>query len=200
MFSFMTGEGYAKERFEPVAGRIFAAIPLPDYVTGAVDRVREGEEQARGLSWVQPEKQHLTLAFLGEVDPERQVELVRRLPEVTVRPFYLSLEGLGVFPRKGRPQVLWAGLAPTDPLLFQLHGKIERITLDLGFEPERRRFHPHVTIARCGFRAEATVTRVMKKHREFGTAPFQVNEFVLYASQLGPRGSVYTELLKVSLE
>src|SRR5690606_32708659 len=158
---------------EPVAGRLFFAIKPPVYVANAVERVREEEADVRGLNWVPAEKLHLTLAFLGGVEPDRQREICRRFAEVKVSPFYLALEGLGVFPRKGRPQVLWAGFAPVDPLLFQLHGKIERIMLDLGFEPERRRFHPHVTIARCLPRASPVVGKVLKKHAGFGTAPFQ---------------------------
>lgn len=184
--------------FAHVAGRLFVAIQPPDYVIDAVERLRLAEAGSAGLDWVAPEKLHLTLAFLGETEPDRQREIVRRLPEVAVNPFYLALEGLGVFPRKGRPQVLWAGFAPVDPLLFQLHGKIERIGLDLGFEPDRRRFHPHVTIARCRPRAAPAVASILKKQAHFGTAPFQVNEVVLFASRLGPGGAVYSEIMKVT--
>lgn len=184
--------------FDPVAGRLFVAIRPPGYVIDAIESLRREEEGATGLSWVPPEKLHLTLAFLGEVAFERQREIAGRLAEVYVRPFFLALEGLGVFPRKGRPRVLWAGFAPVDPLLFQLHGKIERIMFDLGFEPERRRYDPHVTIARCGSAAGPAVATMVKKHRDFGTAPFQVHGIGLHASRPGPGGSVYTEIMRVT--
>lgn len=183
--------------FEPVSGRLFLCLELPDYVREALLRLREGYPKADGLSWVDSGKLHITLAFLGEVEPERQEELAKRLPEVQVQPFFLALEGLGVFPQKGRPQVLWAGLANADPRLFQLHGKLERVTMDLGFEPERRRYRPHVTLARCQPRAQPVVGQILKKESGFGTAPFQVNGFALYASQLTSKGSVYTRLLEV---
>lgn len=187
----------SEDKPAPASGRLFVGIKPPDYVTEAVNRVREEESGAMGISWGAPEKLHLTLAFLGEVDSTLQPEIFRRLPEANVRPFYLALEGLGVFPRKGRPQVLWAGLAPADPLLFQLHGKVERILLDLGFEPERRRFSPHLTLARCGAGSGPAVAGILKKHREFGPAPFQVNECILFASELTSRGSIYTELMRI---
>jgi len=185
--------------FEPVRGRLFIAIDPPEYVREAVSKLRE-EDRAKELSWVASEKLHITLAFLGEVDGGRQIELMRRLPEIRVRPFFLALEGVGAFPAKGRPQVLWAGLAPADPLLFQLPGKIEQLTIDLGFEPERRRYQPHLTVARCRGRAETTVRRILKKRADFGTAPFRVEGFTFYASRSGDAGTVYSKLLRVDFD
>jgi RNA 2',3'-cyclic 3'-phosphodiesterase len=187
-----------EQTFEPAPGRLFVAIELPDHVIDAVGHLQGEVGRIDGLSWVAPEKLHLTLAFLGEVEFLRQEELARRLPEAQVQPFLLELQGLGVFPRKGRPQVLWAGLAPADPRLFQLHGKIERILIDLGFEPERRRYQPHVTLARCGPRAGPAMGSILKKQTDFGAAPFRVQGITLFASELQRHGSVYRKLMKVT--
>lgn len=186
--------------FEPVAGRIFVAISPPDYATRSVAEIQKKDDPRKQLKWIPPEKRHLTLAFFGEMEAQKQRELVRLLKKIRVRRFYLELQGLGVFPGKGRPQVLWAGLAPADPLLFQLHGKIEQIVLDLGFEPDLRRFSPHVTLARCGDRSSGVIQRILKKNANFGSAPFEVQEVILYASQFHPGGSVYNELLRVPFD
>lgn len=180
--------------------RLFVAIELPDYVTAAIGRLQEEAGRIKGVSWVAPEKLHVTLAFLGDVEPGRQDEILGRLDEAKVRPFFLALEGLGVFPKKERPQVVWAGMAPVDPRLFQLHGKVERILMDLGFDPGKRRFHPHVTLARCQAGAAAGVSALLKKDADFGSAPFRVEEFSLFASELNPQGSIYRKLLTVRFE
>lgn len=186
------------DELSPSSRRLFVAIDLPDFVVEAIQREIQIEEgHLKGVHWMEPRKLHLTLAFLGDVDAGRQTELGTRLSAATVKPFFLSLEGVGVFPGKGEPKVLWAGMAPVDPCLFQLHGKIGQILLDLGFEPERRRFHPHVTIARCGAGSGPAIRQIVKKHSGFGTAPFRVNGFSLYASQLTPRGASYTSLSQV---
>jgi RNA 2',3'-cyclic 3'-phosphodiesterase len=185
------------EKFEPASGRLFLSIELPDYVRAGLGRLQHRYGKVDGLAWTPPEKLHITLIFLGEVEEERQRELGRRLSAVQVQPFFVGLEGLGVFPRKGHPRILWAGLEKADPRLFQLHGNVEQLTINLGFEPERRRYAPHVTLARCLPRAEGAVTHILKTEADFGTAPFQVNSFFLYASQLSSEGAIYTRLLEV---
>lgn len=187
------------DEFEPASGRLFLCIELPSHARGAVARLQQEYADADGMNWVAPENLHVTLVFLGEVDPERQRDLGLRLRDVEVQPFFLGLEGVGVFPQKGRPQVLWAGLEKVDPRLFQLHGKVEQVALDLGFEPERRRYRPHVTIARCQGRAQRTVSAILKNNADFGTAPFQVNSFALYSSQLTSEGACYSRLREFPL-
>lgn len=186
------------EEFQPSPGRLFVAVELPDYVVEAIVKLREEVGRVEGLNWTSPEKLHLTLAFLGEVEPLLQEKIAGRLPEARVQPFYLELEGLGVFPKKGRPQVLWAGTAAADPRLFQLHGKIEKILLDFGFEPERRRFSPHVTLARIGSRAAPAIPAIPKKQANFGAAPFRVEGITLFASERDGSAAVYRKLREVS--
>jgi 2'-5' RNA ligase len=187
-----------EEELESTSRRWFVAIELPGYVAEAVERIREGAADPAGITWVQREKLHVTLAFLGQVDRERRTALVERLGEAVVNPFLIGLEGLGVFPGKGRPQVLWAGLAPVGPVLFQLRGKLEQLLLGLGVEPDLRRYHPHVTIARCSSGGGAAALRLVSRHRDFGTAPFWVDGFTLFSSQPTATGLRYACLRRVN--
>lgn len=187
------------DQFETASGRLFVCIEPPDYVREAVGRLRESYKGGKGLSWTAAEKLHVTLVFLGELAAERQEELARRLCEVEVQPFYLALEGVGVFPRKGRPQVLWAGMHKADPRLFQLHKKVEQVAIDVGVEPERRRYSPHVTMARCQAGSESVVAQILREQPDFGTAPFEVRSFALYSSQLTSEGALYRKMLEVPL-
>lgn len=189
------------ELFEPASGRLFICIELPDYVRAKIETLQRTYRKADGLHWIPGENLHVTLAFLGEVESEEtQRELAKRLTEIQVRPFFLEFGGIGIFPGKGRPRVLWSGVEKADPRLFQLHGKVAQVGLDLGFEPELRRYSPHVTIARCEPRGEGMVHRIAKVEAEFGTAPFQVAGFSLCTSQLTAAGRLYTSLLTVPLE
>lgn len=192
-------EGSRLDDFEPASGRLFLCIELPEVLKRPIRRLQGEHRGRRGIAWIEPEKLHLTLRFLGPRDPEFQEKLARELTGVVVQPFLIALQGLGVFPQKGPPSVLWAGLAPVDPRLFQLYQKLEALLMALGVEPERRRYRPHVTLARCTRKAAQEVSAVLKKSGDFETAPFLAERFALYASQLSSAGSIYTKLLEVPL-
>lgn len=179
------------------AGCWFVAIELPAYVRDSLAGIRARAGEPTGIKWVSSYQFHLTLAFLGEVERGHQESLLERLPAAKVKPFFIGLERVGVFPGKGRPQVLWAGLTPADPVLFQLRAKLERILLDVGLEPELRCYHPHVTIARCGLGGAVPAARIVANNQEFGTDPFLADGFTLFSSRLTDRGSVYERLLQV---
>jgi len=103
------------------------------------------------VKWVRAEGIHLTLKFLGDVDPEREPELRSGLARAAAgaRPLPLSVHGFGVFPDYSRPRVIWAGLE-ADPALELLQHRIEQEFTPLGFPPEGRPFHPHLTLGRAG--------------------------------------------------
>lgn len=181
--------------FEPASGRLFLCLELPGVVKQPIVALARSHRKRTGITWIEPENLHLTLRFLGPRPPMIQWELEARLRGVKVEPFLLGLRGLGVFPERGPPGVLWTGVGPPDPRLFQLYGKLEKVLLDLGIEPERRRYRPHVTIARCGKSAAPNVKKIfLADGANFETAPFRVNGFALFSSELTPTGSRYTKL------
>lgn len=160
--------------------RLFAAIHLPGYVREALSQL---EESIRGIRWTMPENYHLTLFFLDEVE-DPAIEPVRQiLRNIKVAPFFMPVKGLGCFPSKGDPTVLWAGVNGGHPHLFQLQHRITDALFSLGFDPGERVWQAHITLARCNGASPEVVRQFLKRHPDFETAPVRVTDFGLYASQ-----------------
>jgi len=166
--------------------RLFVALPLPEEIVHGLERLAVGLPAVR---WVAPEALHLTLRFIGEVDRPSFFEIGERLADVRMPPFDLALEGLGVFPPRGDPHTLWVGVRAAEPLL-QLKRRIDRCVDAVVPEREKRKFVPHVTIAR--FREPPPVERFgswLTRRSLFTTAAFPVSAFQLYSSHLRSDGA-----------
>ena len=124
--------------------RLFVALALPAAIKAQLALLSGGIPGAR---WVPPENYHLTLRFIGEVESWRAEEVDEALANIRARPFMLSLRGLGLFEKAGRISSLWVGVEKTDQLGL-LQAKVETALQRIGLEPERKRFAPHVTLAR----------------------------------------------------
>jgi 2'-5' RNA ligase len=171
------------------AKRLFVSIELPEFVTQSL---AELDPQLRGVRWLEPRRMHLTLAFLGDVATEVQEILEEKLRAISWRPFFLPLVGLGTFPAKGWPKIIWIGVGTGHPHLFQLHKRVQEALLAAGLEPDLRSFHPHVTLARCRDVSPQTIRPFLKSHAEFDAGMIHVESFQLNSSELTPAGSVYT--------
>ena len=161
--------------------RLFLAIALPEYVRDKLAGLRE--DSLKGFHWVPPQRFHLTLKFIGDFPGQYQPRVEEALAPIDVRSFLLSMEGLGRFPPKGSPHAVWAGLANGHPRLFQLQKRVEDALFNIGIEPEKRIYQPHVTVARVNHAAPETVRQYLKRHKEFATAPFKVEAFHLFRSE-----------------
>jgi len=168
--------------YNPTTERLFLAIPLPDLVKDVLIRLRQDR---KGFHWTEPDNLHLSLKFIGDCRSEDRERIEAALKAVTIRQFPIQIGGLGVFPRRGRPNVLWAGVERAHPHLFALHKHIDDTLFGLGFEPDRTRYSPHVTIARCRDASQDSVRQFLKQNLEFGAPPFFPDVYVLVRSVLG---------------
>ncbi len=167
--------------------RIFIAIDLPGSVKQEIARLCCGLPGAR---WVQPEQLHLTLRFIGEVDGGMFRDIRAGLSEIVVAPFSLQLDGVGFFPPRGRPRVVWVGLRQSNELQ-RLRNRLESCLVGLGLEPEKRKFAPHITLARLKNTPPVKVGRFLENHNLFLSRPWTVDEFFLYSSRLGRNGAIH---------
>jgi 2'-5' RNA ligase len=179
-----------------VAQRLFIALSPPAPVLAAVATLRT---PLRHVRWTPVEQLHVTLRFLGDITPDVKDALVDRLATVRVEPFILPLEGVGAFPQKGAPRVLWVGVGSGHPRLHQLRKLINDTLLAASIELELRTFHPHVTVGRCTEQATAAVNAWVRTHREFAGPLFLVDSFDLYASELRPGGVEHRLLMRFPL-
>ncbi len=161
--------------------RLFVAVDFPPSVNDRLIGLCNG---VPGAKWVSAGQLHLTLRFIGEVDNGTFADIAEALSEVAAAPFAMRLEGVGHFPPRGAPRVLWAGVGDGAPLA-RLHHKIEAQLRRLGLPPDRRKFAPHVTLARLRQAHLRMVRDYLVQHAPFATEDFPVSEFHLYSSRLG---------------
>jgi 2'-5' RNA ligase len=171
------------------AKRLFVSIELPESITKSL---AELDPHLRGVRWLELRQMHLTLAFLGNVGAEIQETLSEKLRAISWKSFFLPLIGLGTFPSKGWPKIIWIGVGTGHPHLFQLHKRVQEAILAAGLEPDLRSFHPHVTLARCRDVSPQTIRPFLKSNADLDAGMIHVESFCLNSSQLTPVGSVYT--------
>jgi 2'-5' RNA ligase len=151
-----------------------------------------------GARWVPIENYHLTLRFIGEVPAFRAEEVDEALATLRMRRFAIELSGVGTFAKGGRETALWVGVA-RNPQLDHLAGKVETAMQRIGLEPERRRFAPHVTLARLDNPPIDKLAGFVQAHNLFRAGPIEVDHFTLFSSQLGKEASVYTPEVEYAL-
>jgi 2'-5' RNA ligase len=175
--------------------RLFVALDLPPELKEQLTLLAGGIPGAR---WVPAENYHLTLRFIGEVENWRAEEVDEALANIRARPFQLELQGAGLFEKAGRIQAIYISAARNESLGF-LQNKVETALQRIGLEPERKRFTPHVTLARTEKAAPEKLIGWVQAHNLFRAPPITVEHFTLFSSQLGKQASVYTPEVEYDL-
>ncbi len=181
--------------------RLFIGLPLPQTYQQGLEALREewAPRLRSRLSWTRPGNWHLTLAFLGDT-PSAEAERVRQaLEAVHSAPFTLQAAGGGAFPPGKKPRVLWVGLQHGRQESAALADQIWSVLAPLGIQPPGRPFRAHLTLARVkqerGDRWEALFRSLGEKQ----WPSCQIAEFVLWQSELAPKGPVYTAVQRYAL-
>jgi 2'-5' RNA ligase len=177
--------------------RLFVAIDLSASIREALASLNP---ELPGVSWTPPEQMHLTLGFFGNVAAESENRLRSELSAIQFGAFFLPVRGIGTFPPKGAPKIIWIGVGTAHPRLFQIHKRVQEAALAARIEPDLRAWHPHITLARCRNVALQPMQKFLKKNAHLDVGPIRVEDFQLYSSKLTPAGSVYTRELSVSAE
>jgi 2'-5' RNA ligase len=175
--------------------RAFIALEIEPRVRQAIgDLQAQLHPRLAGIRFVRPDGIHLTLRFLGETSPAQIERLRAALAEAAAAcpPAEARVAGLGVFPERGGPRVLWLGLEVPDAVL-DLQKACERAARAAGFEPEGRPFRAHLTLGRWRDRAG----RPELPPADLGVTP--LGPLVLFKSDLRPDGAVYTPIQRFAL-
>jgi 2'-5' RNA ligase len=176
--------------------RAFVAVKVADAVRGRLAEVREELRRADAdVKWVDEASLHLTLKFLGWVEDEAVAKLTDLLAAEAPRWPALRLDyaGVGAFPERGAPRVVWAGCSGDVETLGALAAAVERAAEAVGVPREGRPFKPHLTIGRV--KSPRNVKRLQAALPKFRDTPFgsdTVTEVVLFESTLRPQGPIYT--------
>lgn len=167
--------------------RLFVGIELPDALKERLAGICIG---VPGAKWVKPENLHLTLRFIGEVDEGRFGDIDAALSAVRAPEFELTLSGIGHFASGKAPRVLWVGVERNEPVVY-LQGRVEAACARAGLESERRKFSPHITLARLNNPPASRLGAFLSGNSLFKSAPFSVEEFTLFSSFLARGGAIH---------
>lgn len=169
--------------------RLFIAIDLPEQQRQDLEAIYCGLPAE--TRWTSTSQLHLTLRFIGEVDEQRFMQIKDTLDDIHFNPFWLLIKGLGYFPPRRKPNILWVGVAE-NPDLMQLQSGIEKHLVQRGISPETRKFHPHLTIARLTpILPIKMLADYLDRNGRITSPPFLVDNFKLYSSLLTRNGAIH---------
>ena len=170
--------------------RLFVGIPLPPAIRARLAGLCSGLPGAR---WVAPENMHITLRFIGTVGGGDAEDIHEGLSQLQSPAFALTLANVGCFESGRKIHALWVGVN-REPHLIRLADKVDSAIARAGMAPERRKFKPHVTLARFRSGASPRIGAFIERNYPFTTAPFPVDHFTLFRSFLGGEGAHYESL------
>lgn len=147
------------------------------------------------LKLVEPKNIHITVRFLGAINPEMVEKVYAAMKNVKFTPFNIQLTGLGVFPTTNYPRVVWAGITDGADQLKSIFEQLEPQIHDLGFAPDPNGFSPHLTIARVRSGAnKQRLVDLVERQENFDFGIIRADSLRLKKSQLSPRGPAYSTL------
>ncbi len=185
--------------------RAFIAVePSADVRRNVSSFQRERKKTLPPMNWVQSESIHLTLRFLGSIEPSCIPQLLSVLKPIGDKTgkFSLDVHGVGVFPNRQRPSIFWVGVSGQTLNLQRLVLKIAAALEPLGFPLEEKAYHPHLTLARIKRDNASVGSALLEKgalESDHHLGTLTVDRFVLFQSDLNPTGACYTPLGTVQL-
>ena len=185
--------------------RAFIAIELSDEIKSALSRVQSHlKYSGADVKWVERENIHLTLKFLGEITEDKAQKIGAILDGIasSSRPFELTLQDIGAFPKIEFPRVIWAGLDKGAGESTEIAKRIDDELSKIGFDRETRPFAAHITIGRVRSpkNKEALKDKINTAGDLWNKVEGQtVGSITLFQSTLTPNGSIYTKLHEAKL-
>ncbi len=168
--------------------RAFLAVRVPEAIRRQIVKFESGIRGDLPVKWVKFENLHVTLKFLGEVADDNVPTAILQAEEVRGRfkPFETSLDGIGCFPDRNNPRVVWIGVKDGAETLTRLQKDLDQSLAALGFESDER-FHPHLTIGRTKKKCDLS----SMLDGSFSSEKFTVEGYTLFRSTLTPQGPIY---------
>ncbi len=166
--------------------RLFTGIEIPGEVADALASLRGGLPGAR---WARPSDYHITLRFIGDIDGRTASEIEDTLADVRIDPPVITLSGIDTF-GGNRPHSVFASVASNRTLL-ELQGEHERRLRRVGLPPEKRKFTPHVTLARLRSASVLDVADFLASRGIFHSISFKPDRFVLFSAREQVGGGPY---------
>jgi len=187
-----------------MAVRTFIALDLAESTLACLGKVQESLKESAGkVRWVSSKNMHVTLNFLGDVEADALADVVSHAATAAgmIEAFDFEVKGLTCVPPTGQLRMLWAQVIDPSGRMGDLYQALSSELAQLGFEPEKRKFKPHLTLCRVKRMGESHRFRIAAdayRDKSFGTQ--RAKEIVVYSSQLTPAGAVYAAMGRAELK
>lgn len=176
--------------------RLFIAVDLPAEIKQALLEL-QSELKQLGINgfWKSPDNFHITLEFLGEVEPNKIAVLTETMSKVVQHygPFSLSITGIGAFPSLKKPHTLWTAVSGGSlSELFRLRQDLHHELKNKDFNLDERKFKPHISLA-----SRPTIDKIdISSVRSKILGEYMVTEIVLFESKVIRGKRVYLDLFR----
>ena len=180
--------------------RLFVAIIIPvDVTINLLNVCRKLADTPIEFKWERPEKVHLTIKFIGEVEERFVSKIAQELNFIrNYSSFIFNVARFGFFFRNGEPRILWAGLKTDE----SIHKLVEELNIRLSIfsvPVEKRNFEPHLTLLRIKKNPGNEFINIFKEH-SFEDMTFKSNQIKLIKSGLSHSGARYSDIKKYDLK
>ncbi|MEK7263087.1 MAG: RNA 2',3'-cyclic phosphodiesterase [Bacteroidota bacterium] len=180
--------------------RTFIAIDTPAEIKEKMFSLQSLLKQTNAdVKWEAKEKFHATIKFLGDVDERQLSSIVATIKNVvdTFLPIELTFEGIGSFPNRIAPRVVWIGCENEDGQLRRFKNALDKQLSQFGFEIENRKFYAHITLGRVKGNRNIKDLLLSMENLTFSPQKIQCSEILVMKSVLLPQGSEYFVLQKI---
>ncbi len=183
--------------------RTFIGIPLSPHARGILQNIQNDFKNLNAdVKWVPPDNIHMTLKFLGEIQPQKLKSIQNIFPSLfqNFSRFDVAITRLGAFPNAQKPRVIWAGITQNAELLTEIAAQLENALGKLGFPKEDKKFSPHMTLGRVrSFKNIEKLSESIDAYQKFLPITEPIETIVLFKSTLASQGSIYEHLNEVKL-
>jgi len=186
--------------------RTFLAVTLDEEIRRSLAEIARslGPHLKKAVKWVEPENIHLTVKFLGDVQDAKVHEVSAAIASqlVGVPSFSFGVKGVGFFPERSAPRVLWVGIDKDHSHLETIYGRLNRSLVRFGVKQEQRPFSPHITLGRVREKLNLSREQVLELLEPYASHDYGLQEVAsidLMMSELHSRGPIYTKVASFPL-
>jgi 2'-5' RNA ligase len=183
--------------------RSFIAIPLSVELISQIEKIQNQLKKIpTDVKWVNPSSIHLTLKFLGNIEATQIEKIAQGIQNGIkgISKWIAEVKDIGAFPSLKNPRVIWVGIEDERNQLVNLQKRIEKEMEKLGFKREERKFSPHLTLGRVrSSQGKSELVKYLLQPQEPFSAEINIDQVVLFKSDLKPTGAEYTRLKEFSL-
>jgi RNA 2',3'-cyclic 3'-phosphodiesterase len=183
--------------------RLFVSIEIPGKIKSKISKMVEKlKNHLTPVKWMENKNLHVTLKFLGWVEDEKIGKLMECLKKSVkgLKPFELSFAGIGYFPDRKHPRVIWVGTEDGSEKVKRLADKIDGAAAAKGFREEEKEYTSHLTIGRIKEKIDTdALTKYISEHEGSKFGKFRVDHISLMKSTLRRSGPIYEEIEQIKL-